>query len=87
MSYVTCQAPRVTYPDFLKTSSFAQSKCSQWKFCAETCVKNDLESCETRKTLVNCDKYMKLLPVFPVLRSLVQNLRIFSNISRNRVIA
>ena len=27
--------------DFLKENSFAQSKCSDWKFCDETCVKND----------------------------------------------
>ena len=39
------------------------------------------------KTLSNCDKYMKLGLVFPVLRSLVQNLRRFSNILRNSVIA
>ena len=72
--------------DFLKANFLAQSKCSDWKFCAETCIKNYINKLEARKTLLNCDKYIKLLPVFPVSRSLFQSLRRFSIILRNRVI-
>ena len=38
-------------------------------------------------TLSNCDKYMKVVPVFPASHSFVQNLRRYSNILRIHVIA
>ena len=62
-----------TGPDFLKANSFAQSKCSEWFFLQKHVFKMTLENIKkTRKTLSNCDKYMKLVPVFPVSGSLVQ---------------
>ena len=48
-------------PDFLKASSFAQSKCSDWQFCAETSVKIVIEKHETRKL---CQIVTKKLIVF-----------------------
>ena len=79
------EAPKQTLCSLL--SSDMQSNCTDWKFCAETCIKNDIKTCETRQTCSNYEQYMKFVPVFPVLRSLVQNLRRLSNILRNHVIA
>ena len=54
-----------THADFLKENSCAQSQCSDWKFCAETCIKNYIKHVKLKKkTLSNGDNYMKLLPVF-----------------------
>ena len=50
-------------------------------------MKMTLKTCQSRKTLVNCEIYMKELQVFPILPSLVQNVRRFANVLRNRVIA
>ena len=48
-------------PDFLKANSFAHSKCCDYKFGAETCIINGIQTIETRKTLSSCDKYVAQL--------------------------
>ena len=78
----TTKAP---WTDFLKENYFVQPKCSDWKFCAETCCKNVIKICETRekkKTFSNYDKYLNLVAVFPVLRWIVKNVRTLTNILR-----
>ena len=50
-------------------------------------VKITLKTYQTRKTLSHCDKYLQIVPVFPVFHSLVPNLRRCSNISCNCIIA
>ena len=53
------------FSDFLKANSFAQSKCSEFKFFfAETCVKMTLQHVELQNLCQPWDKCMKLLPVF-----------------------
>ena len=39
------------YADFLTAYSLAQSNCSDWKKCAETCGINYRKTCKTRKQL------------------------------------
>ena len=51
-----------------KSEFFGKIKCSDWKFAAEKCLKNNIKTCKTRKTLSNCDKYIKLVPVYSVSR-------------------
>ena len=73
-------------PDFLKANSLAQSNCSDWKFWAETCGKNDITICETRrKEIFKLWQIDKITAIFPVLRLLFKKLRRFSNTWRNHV--
>ena len=73
--------------DFLKANSLVQSNCSDWKFCAEICGKNYIKTWETRNYFSKLWQIHEITAKFPVLRSLFENLRRFSNSLRNHVIA
>ena len=42
-------SPMSSNADFLKANSFAQSKFSDYKFCAETCIHNDIKHVKLKK--------------------------------------